>query len=474
MISIRMIARRRRAAARIVAAVVAFLSADTAWSDPGETGAVDDRPAQSAPLEPDRPPSIQTSLGTFGDRGGFRSLLAARGIDYNLLYTSEVLGNLSGGLRQGAIYAGKFETAVTVDFDRLAGWTGWSGFANVFQIHDTGGLRDRSFQRLITVSNIEAYPSTRLSELWLERASGDRTLSLRFGQVVADGEFFSSETGKIFLSNDWPTITGANLPSGGPAYPISTPGMRLRWTPDASASGLVAIFNGDPGDQASVNRTGLSFRLNDAPLVMGEVQFRAVPGPDGLGRSLKLGGYRHFGRFEDYRYDRTGLPLANPRSGGSARRHAGTSGVYAVVDAQLYRPAGGNESDGMSAYARLSTSPSDRNLIDLWADGGIVVTGMIPGRPKDALGLSLIYARIGDNARRYDLDRLSFGTEFHVPRSYEATIEATYLFAVAPGWTIQPDIQYVLNPGGGAIDPTRPGQRRKGGAVFGLRSTLTY
>lgn len=474
MISMRMIARWRLGPARMVAAVVALLAANPARSDPVETGAVDDRPAQSAPLEPDRPPSIQTSLGTFGDPGGVRTMLAARGIDYNLLYTNEVLGNVSGGVRRGAIYAGKFETAVTIDFDRLAGWTGWSGFANVFQIHDTGGLRDRSFQRLITVSNIEAYPSTRLSELWLERASDDRHLSLRIGQLVADGELFSSETGKIFLSNDWPTITGANLPSGGPAYPISTPGMRLRWTPNASVSGLLAIFNGDPGDQARVNRTGLNFRLNDAPLVMGEVQLRTAAGPDGLGRSLKLGGYRHFGRFDDYRYDRTGLALASPRSSGAAHRHAGTSGAYAVMDAHLYRPAGGNEADGIAAYARLSASPSDRNLIDLWADGGIVVTGMVPGRPKDVFGLSFIYARIGENARRYDLDRISFDTEFHVPRSYEATIEATYQFTVAPGWTIQPDIQYVFNPGGGTSDPHRPGQRIKSGAVFGLRSTLTY
>ncbi|GJE18817.1 Porin B [Methylobacterium marchantiae] len=455
-------------------AAATILAASSARSEPVETGALDDRPAQSAPLEPDRPPSIQSSLGAFGDPGGFRSLLAARGITYNLLYTNEVLGNVAGGVRQGPIHAGKFEAAVTLDLDRLAGWTGWSGFANVFQIHDTGGLRDRSFQRLITVSNIEAYPSTRLSELWLERNSADQQLSLRIGQLVADGEFFSSETGKIFLSNDWPTITGANLPSGGPAYPLSTPGMRLRWTPDASVSALLAVFNGDPGDQASVNRTGLNFRLNDAPLVMGEVQLRSTSKTDELPGSIKLGGYQHFGRFDDYRYDRAGLPLASPRSTGTVRRHAGTSGVYAVVDQQLYRPEGGSESDGIFAYTRISSSPSDRNLIDLWADGGVVVAGMVPGRPKDAFGLSFIYARISDSARRSNQDRVFLDAGFQLVRSYEATIEVTYQIAVAPGWIIQPDIQYVFNPGGGIVDPSFPNKRIKGGAVFGLRSTLTY
>lgn len=474
MISRRALRRWRVGLVGAFAVNLAYPIASPAWSEPSATGALDDRPAQSAALEDDRPPSIQSSLGTFGDPGGFRRMLAPRGITYNLLYTNEVLGNVSGGVRQGPIHAGKFEAAISVDLDRFAGWRGWSAFANVFQIHDTGGLRDRSFHRLITVSNIEAYPSTRLSELWLEHASEDQRFNFRMGQLVADGEFFASDTGKIFLSNDWPTITGANLPSGGPAYPLSTPGLRLRWTPNASMSGLIAVFNGDPGDQASVNRTGLNFRLNDPPLLMGEIQLREVPGPSGLTRSVKLGGYQHFGRFDDYRYDRSGLSLASIHSSGSPRRHGGTSGAYAVIDAQLYRPEGADQADGVAVYARLSGSPSDRNLIGLWADGGIVFSGMVPGRPEDAFGLSFIYARIGDHAQRYDRDRLSFDTDFHPVRSYEASIELTYQAVVVPGWTIQPDIQVVINPGGGIADPTRPNQRVKGGVVLGLRSTLTY
>ena len=46
-------------------------------------------------------------------------MLTPRGIIYNLLYTNEVLGNVSGGVRQGPIHAGKFEAAISVDLDRL-------------------------------------------------------------------------------------------------------------------------------------------------------------------------------------------------------------------------------------------------------------------------------------------------------------------------------------------------------------------
>lgn len=480
--SVRTRARKTSATVMVlgIAAVFGSMSEPTALAQPGISLPLNERPAESAALEPDpgqrSPPSIQSSLGSFGDPGDFRAMLAKRGIFYNVLYTNEVLGNVSGGIRRGPIYAGKLETAITADLDTLAGWTGMSGFANVFQLHDTGGLRDRSFQRLITVSNIEAFPTTRLSELWLERRWNDNRFGLRFGQLVADGEFFSSDTGKLFLSNDWPTITGANLPSGGPAYPLSTPGVRFRWDPDASRSALLAVFNGDPGDQRFVNTTGTNFRLNDPPLVMGELQVRKgqLQQSDGLSGSVKLGFYRHFGRFDDQRYDTAGLSLANPRSSGVARRLRGTGGVYGVIDQQIYRPEGGASERGVSIYSRLSWSPSDRNLIDFWADGGVVVTGLVPGRPNDTFGASLIYARISGGARGADRDLALASQTFQPVRSSEATIEVSYQAQIVPGWLVQPDFQYVFNPAGGIANPFIPNAGIKGGAVFGLRSTVTY
>jgi porin len=397
-----------------------------------------------------------------------------RGIDLTFLSTNEVLGNPSGGLRTGPIYAGKVEAILSVDLDRLAGLSGLTAFANAFRIDDTGGLRDRSFQRLITVSNIEAYPTTRLSELWLERR-WDSGLALRIGQLAADGEFFASETGKPFLSNDWPTITGANLPSGGPAYPLATPGLRLRYDPTPDLSALVAVFNGDPGDQRVANRHGTNFRLGDPPLVMAELQTRWNQEADapGLAGSLKLGGYRHFGRFAHLRFDAEGLRLGDPASSRTARGLRGTGGLYAVADQQLYRPEGGGPSSGISVYGRLSGSPSDRNLIDLWADGGVVVAGLVPGRPDDLFGASVIYARIGAAARAFDRDRLALGGD-GLLRSAEASLELSYQMQVVPGWTVQPDVQYVFNPGGGIEDPFKPGARIDGGFVFGLRSTAVY
>ena len=199
---------------------------------------------------------------------------------YGLEYTNDVLSNVRGGLRTGTIDQGKLHGILTVDFGKLAGWNGLSGFANFFQIHNTGRIRRDYVGGINTIAAIEAVPTTRLSEVWLEQKFANGKASIRVGQLAADAEFFYSELSTMFLQSDWPTIAALNLPSGGPAYPLSTPGARLKIDPDKDVSLLLAVFNGDPagpgveGDEQLRNRHGLNFRVSDPPLVTGR---SAVP-----------------------------------------------------------------------------------------------------------------------------------------------------------------------------------------------------
>jgi porin len=94
-----------------------------------------------------------------------------------------------------------------------------------------------------TIAAIEAVPTTRLSELWLEQSFAAGKASLKVGQLTADSEFFFSELSTMFLQSDWPTIAAVNLPSGGAAYPLSTPGVRLKVDP-VNVSLLLAVLNG--------------------------------------------------------------------------------------------------------------------------------------------------------------------------------------------------------------------------------------
>jgi porin len=419
-------------------------------------------------------PSIATSLPNNGDPGGVRKRLAEHGITYNLIYTNDVLSNVAGGIKRGTIDQGKLEAQITVNFDKISEWKGLTFYANGFQIHNTGRIRRDYVGGMNTIAAIEAVPSTRLSELWFEQKFWGDKAAIRVGQLVADNEFFNSEASQMFLQSDWPTITAVNLPSGAPAYPLSTPGIRLKVDPNQNLSVLLAMFNGDPagpgpGDEQLRDRYGLNFRVSDPPLFMGEVQFKNNREKDskGLATTLKLGGWLHTGTFNDQRFGIDGLPLADPMSLGIPRKYRGNGGAYAVIDQQLYRPAGAPADGGITVFGIGSVTQSDRNLVDVFVSGGIVFAGMVPGRPDDRFGASFVYARFSDSVRGFDMDQIALAGLPLTPRDYEFNLELTYVAQIIPGWTVQPDLQYIRHPTVG--DHPNPDAK-----VVGVRSVWRY
>jgi porin len=417
-------------------------------------------------------PSIASSLPHNGDPSGMRRWLGERGVIFGLEYTNDLLANVHGGSRTGAIDQGKLHGILMVDLDRLFGLRGLSFFANAFQIHNTGRMRRDYVGGINTIAAIEATPATRLSELWLEQRFADGKASLRVGQLTADAEFFYSDASQLFLQSDWATITALNLPSGGAAYPLSTPGVRLKLDPSKDVSLLLAVFNGDPagpgpGDAELRNRHGLNFRVQDPPFIIGELQLRTNHGKQdlGLARTLKLGAWVHAGDFDDKRLAIEGRLLADPAGSGIPVQRRGNSGLYAVIDQQLYRPPGGNHESGITVFSRMSVSPSDRNVISAYVDGGVVFAGLVPHRPDDKFGASFIYARFSDRVRAFDRDRIVFTGMPGVVRDYELNLELTYQAQIIPGWTVQPVLTRIWHPSGDAS---------RDALVTGVRSIWRY
>jgi porin len=416
----------------------------------------------------------QLSDGTAYDAR--RKALGECGVSYLLIYTNDVLGNPSGGIRRIAVYQGKLEASVTLDLDKLVGWRGLSAYVNLFQLHNTTGMRDENFNANVTISNIEAIPATRFQEYWIEQKLLADRFSIRFGQLAADSEFFISSYSLPLVSSDWPPITTMNLPSGGPAYPLSSPGIRFRYDPNANWSALFAVFNGDPGQQGTINRTGTNFPVKDPPLIMGEIQYRYNQEKDSpaLAGILRLGGWHYFGKFDDQRFDTLGISLANPLSNGVPRQLRGTSGIYGIVDQQLYRPKGGSADSGVGFFSRVSASPSNRSVIDFYLDSGIIFSGLNPARPNDKVSIGFIYAKYADRVGTLDVDRILFSGVARPIRDYELIFELNYLYLVRPGWAIQPLIQYLVHPGGNVPNPNNPTQAIRSGAILGVRSTLNF
>ena len=129
---------------------------------------------------------------------------------------------------------------------------------------------------------------------------------------------------------------------------------------------------------------------------------------------------------DNLRFVQVAKNLANPAGSGSATKHRGDFGIYGIIDQQIYRPRGGAADSGVSVFSRASMSPSDRNLVNLQVDAGIVFAGLLPGRPDDKFGAAVIYARFSDSVRAFDRDQINV-TGVGLVRDYETNLELSYV-----------------------------------------------
>jgi porin len=451
-------------------------------------------------------PSPSEALRQFTDPGGLRTRLEQAGLQFNFNYYGDAFWNPIGGVKLGQGYDGRFAAIMDADLGRLAGWSGAVFHASLHQIHGTD-FSPTDLQNFAQVSGVEAPPSSRLFNLWIEQKFGVQA-SLRVGQFTAAQEFMVSDIANLFVNSTfgWPVLPSENLPSGGPNWPEGTLGVRAQWSPTGALTLRAAVFNGDPAGPGTGNPVlrdpdGLAFRINDPPFVIAELEYdynrdhkleennpnqeaRAHPpqparqGADGssgglsggLPGTIKIGGWYHTGQFADPHFDSQGGPLAV--TDGTPQQHAGDFSVYGIVDQMLWR----SRTRELDGFVRVMGSPDNRNLISLYLDAGIALQGPLNGRQDDILGLGVTYARISPQAADADRDFAAItGTPIPI-RDYEAVIELTYRIQLARNWSMQPNLQYIIHPGGNVASPNVPGGVTpiSNALVLGWRTQLKF
>lgn len=437
----------------------------------------------------DSPDTAEDGLWTreslTGDWGGWRSRLSDGGVTLGVSEVAEVLENTSGGQKRGAVFSGRAEVDVDLDLEKLLGWKGATVHANGFQIHGHGLTADKLGGNLLDPSNIEANRATRLFDAYLEQSLFDGALSVRIGQIAADDEFLTSDYAGALINGTfgWAGIVAADLPNGGPAYPLATPGVRVKWTPSESFYWQTAVANGDPAgscagdrDAQACNGDGLTFSTHKDVFVISEVGYTVAGDEDALAATYKLGGWYHTGKFDDLRYDANGGYAAV--TGDDPRRKSGSYGFYAAVDQMLWRETG-TKDQGLGAFFRIGAAPGDRNPVPFYFDAGVNYIGPFDGRDGDILAVGFAYAKISDRARHYDKDYNATNPSATRPvRDYEAAVELSYSYVAAPWWTIQPDLQYIVHPGGYSADPDAdaalPARAMKNAFVLGVRTAIQF
>jgi porin len=432
--------------------------------------------------------SLQRTNYLLGNMGGLRPFLAQYGISFALQETSEVLGNVTGGIHQGADYDGLTQMVLQWDTQRAFGWYGGLFNASALQIHGRS-LSEDNLETLQTASGIEADRATRLWELWYQQKflAEDR-LDVKIGQQSLDQEFIVNQNASLFVNTmfGWPMVPSADLPGGGPAYPLSALGVRVRTRPIDPITVLLGVFNGSPvannsGDPQQQNPSGTSFPLNGGALIIGELQY-SYPSlgtmlyadqSEPLARVYKIGFWYDTEKFADLRYDNTGLSLANPASTGIPQMHRGDYSIYALADQLVWQDP--EEADRtINLFGRAMGTPEvDRNLVDFSLNAGLNFHEPFLHRDDDSFGIGMGFAQVSPQQAGLDSDTAFYTGTFTPRQTNETYVEVTYQYQATAWWQLQPDFQYVFNPGGGLANPSGTG-KIKDEAVIGLRTNILF
>jgi porin len=422
---------------------------------------------------------VNRSSALLGDLWGLRPALSRQGVSLAIQETSEVLGNTSGGVRKGFEYEGLTQVLLQMDTQRAWGHYGGLFNASVLNIHGNN-LSASNLSTLQTASGIEADRGTRLWELWYSQNFLDENrLNLKIGQQSVDQEFMVSTNSQYFVNTmmGWPMLPSADLPAGGPAYPLSALGLRVSARPFDGLTLLAGVFNGSPvknnngSDPQWLNPHGTAFPWGQGLLTLVEAQWAypslgTLVSPDEtqpLGWTYRLGAWYDSEKFADLRY------------GQSTLQHRGNYAGYAVADRLIWR----DERDPnrtMALFARIMGTPlKDRNLIDFSLNAGWVFKSPFRYRADDALGVGFGYAHVSGSVTQFDQNNIVSGDSPAGPvRTREKFVELTYQYQWRPWIQFQPDLQYVMNPGGGIPDSANPAQSLKNEWVLGVRTNILF
>jgi porin len=286
------------------------------------------------------------------------------------------------------------------------------------------------------LSSIETgVEAARLLEAWIDQRFLDDRASIRVGLYDLNSEFDVIDTADLFL-HAAQTTTFALAQSGeaGPSiFPVTSLAARAEFRLTDALLLRTAVLDGVPGDPDHPKRTAVKLGDGDGALLVSELEY-------GAGSMRAAAGYwRYTARFEDLE---------------TGRLRRGNDGIYALVEGRVYEDPD-DPRRGLALYAHGGWASAGVNPFKYSLAAGAVYTGILPAGPEDDLGLSVAWVESGGPYKRAD-DALK----------REVAFELTYRARINDMIAIQPDIQYVINPG---VAPDV-----KDAFVIGLRLDLAW
>jgi porin len=396
---------------------------------------------------------------------GVRDMLATNGVDISLNYLSNLAGNVTGGKSRGFAYCDNFTLDMEFHSEQLLGYKG--GTLGVIMLNrDGSNLSANNIGNQFTVQQVYGGSTAIFYGLTYDQHFCDDKFSFKFGRMAAGDDFSSSPLYWLYMNNGIDGNPQA-LPVSAKftAYPWASWAARLRVKTTSDTEALLGVYQVTPQVwRASMHGFNWNMNPQDGVMLIGQygwapeffkpvapVASKAADGkstvaadgksfapaadamtPKGLPGHYWMGGYYSTWTYPQF---------------GNSQGQTGAYGLYWHFDQMLYRMNPFKDT-GLTAWSVFVLSPEQNTAkLPFQYNGGLVYTGMIPCRPQDLSIFGVVYGNFSSNyAQANQASAGGYAT-------YELVYELGYRINMTKFAYIQPDAQWIINPGGTGTIP---------------------
>lgn len=413
------------------------------------------------------PPAPSEHL--LGDLGGIRTRLENVGINLTLDWTAEVAGNVSGGTKQGATYAGQIGLEADIDWAKLANIPGLSTHVVIVnrQGSNVGTLFGDNLNQTQEIYGAGGDTVVHLVYAYAEESLLNGRVDIAVGRMPLLNDFGASPLYCNFMNN---SLCGNPklLPSsdiGMSSYPDAVWGGRVRVRPTADTYIQTGLYEVNQGlYNYNSFRTGFKFdgARDSGVQVPVEAAYEPTIGPQAMQGHYKVG----------FAYDSTTdqkfyNSLAAFQNG--TRNTGHKTEYWALADQMVFRNGPG-ATDGVILLAGYAHANPDLSGYADQVFFGVLNRDFWPARPQDTIGFLFNYANVSGTLGKEQVLDAEFGVPFANgatgKQSHQEIIELNYDIHVASGVNFEPVFQYYFRPNGQA--------NIKDAAVLGFKSHVNF
>ena len=395
------------------------------------------------------------SMSLTSDWNGLRTNLEENGLYLQARYTALLMQNFSGGLDTGFFGGGPVGLTLTADTEKLLGHDGGTFFIDLeyFDWYNGRFPQQRSFDPTGSWvgSNgnfIDADEANfaAIAQLYYQQSFLDDAGSIRFGKIDANDTFSSIDAAGSFQYNLMHNPPSLNLYL--PTYPAEATALQASLRLNDHVTGHFGWYDGtnaafDPATGRTGPSTGTrgpaTFFDNGGHwflITEWEFDWQLAPHLPGTG---SIGGWLQTGR--------------TTTAGSSTTGVEDVPGLYLSWQQTIWSgdAASSEAGGGVRFFGQFALSDPDKNPSHWSLMTGLSATGVIPGRPADAVGIAGGWTAFSDDPEIY---RSTMPDGSAGPAGgHEIGFEVFYKAQLTPWCYVQPGFEWIGSPGGGDTSP---------------------